>query len=349
VTSGTTSGSSAGTSNTGGATDPNIINNLDAIILGQATASFGGGRSTAKLLAILGKLNPNGIPTPQQVLAGIPRVPVAGLAYWVDDWHAYRCCPKPHLHQGVDMMAARGTPLIAVADGVTSQKVNDPLWSGLGLALTDRSGTRYFYAHLSAFAPSVYVGKHVRVGEVIGYVGNTGDAAGGPTHLHFEVHPYSGVAAPPKPYVDHWLDVAQAHAIKLVQKKTGKKITNADLDLSYWKSRLLRLAQQEIQAGRLLAARQAIAARGKPKGPDQQSVPYGLPVVGLALIAGALLFIDRRRLARPRREPAGEVAEKMPLESYDYEFAVLAEAEAATIPGTDGPEEEARPPALVEL
>jgi Peptidase family M23 len=208
------------------------------------------------------------------------------------------------------MMAAGGTPLIAVADGVISEKINDPVWSGLGLAITDRSGTRYFYAHLSGFASGVYVGKRVHLGDVIGYVGNTGDAAGGPTHLHFEVHPYGGPAVPPKPYVDSWLDVAQVHAMDLVLKMTGKKVTNANLDLSFWKGRLLKLVQREVHAGQVLAARQASAAAKTKARRDQQALPYGLPVVGLALLAGAMLLVDRRRLARPLGEPFAEVADE---------------------------------------
>jgi hypothetical protein len=189
-------------------------------------------------------------------------------------------------------MAAKGTPLLAVADGVISRKVNDPSWSGLAISLTDASGTRYSYAHLSAFADGIAVGQGVRTGDVVGYVGNTGDAAGGPTHLHFEVHPYGGAAVPPKPYVDGWLDAAERRALNLVRRMTGKRLTNKDLDLTLWKNKLLKLARQEIEASNL-QPRPAPVEVPVRRGPDQQVVAYTVPVSLLGLLAGSLLLLAR--------------------------------------------------------
>jgi cytoskeletal protein RodZ len=287
------------------ATSTSLLTNLDAVIEGQATATYGGARTTAKLLAILGTMEKSGIPKLENILTVDHPFPVAGLAYWVDDWHAYRCCPKPHLHQGLDLMADRGTPLIAVVDGTISNMVNDPLWSGIAVTITDRYATRYFYAHLNGFAAGIHIGQKVHIGDVLGYVGNTGDAAGGPTHLHFEIHPNGGVSAPPKPSVDQWLDSAQIRAIKLVKKLTGKTVNDKNLDLSLWKNKLFALAQHEIQSANVLAARQTAQAKKAKPGVDQQTLPYTLPVVLLALLAGAMLLIDRRgmpafRLRRPR-------------------------------------------------
>jgi hypothetical protein len=332
-----------------------LIKNIDAIILGQATATFGGARTTARLLALLGKLDAKGIPDVPLIISVERPFPVAGLAYWADDWHAYRCCPKPHLHQGVDMMAAGGTPLIAVANGVITNKINDPLWSGLAISITDGAGTRYFYAHLSAFAPGIQLGQRVQMGQVIGYVGNTGDAAGGPTHLHFEVHPYGGAAVPPKPYVDRWLDATEQRAVRLVRKLTGKRVDLNKIDVSLWKNKLLELAQHEIQAANFLSARQAAAAKAaKPKtasGPDQQTLPYVLPVVLLALLAGGLLFVDRRGervpFRRRRVEADGEADIGAP---GALQLAILADVEGAlaTAPPIEPtlPEED---PAMAEV
>jgi murein DD-endopeptidase MepM/ murein hydrolase activator NlpD len=52
-----------------------------------------------------------------------------------------------------------------------------------------RRGNEFYYAHLSAFSPLAGTGRSVKAGEVLGFVGNTGDAPGTPTHLHFEIHP----------------------------------------------------------------------------------------------------------------------------------------------------------------
>lgn len=170
--------------------------------------------STARLMAILASLSPTGSPQPEDILSVVGPFPVAGLAAWSSDWHAYRCCPTPHLHQGVDLMAAQGTPLVAAADGYISQIVDNPDSSGLGVEITDADGTEYFYAHLSAFAGGLRLGQLVLVGDVIGYVGDTGNPLTGAYHLHFEVQPH-GVPVPPIPYLNRWLAEAEQKAYQL--------------------------------------------------------------------------------------------------------------------------------------
>jgi len=228
-------------------------------------------------------------------------------------------------------MAERGTPLISVANGVVSAVLNQPLWGGLAVDITDGSGTKYYYAHLDSFAPGLHVGQRVRMHDVIGYVGNTGDAAGGPTHLHFEVHPYGGVAVPPKPFVDNWLDAAQVRAVKLVRKVTGKIVTDKNLDLSLWKNKLYSLAQHEIQSANLLAVRQhtaALAAQKKKAGVDQQTVPYALPVVLLGLLAAAALVVDRLGMPRPFRRRRRSPDEDEGVVPDELEAAILRDVEA---------------------
>ena len=107
-------------------------------------------------------------------------------------------------HHGTDIFAASGTPLAAVADGTLS-KVGVNHLGGNRLWLTDDRGTAYYYAHLSAYAPGIADGVRVRAGQVIGFVGNTGDAISTPPHLHFEVHPGDGDSVDPYPYLMAWL------------------------------------------------------------------------------------------------------------------------------------------------
>ncbi len=71
--------------------------------------------------------------------------------------------------------------------------------SGNGLRVTMPNGTYFTYLHLSAFAPGMELGVPVKAGQLIGYVGMTGNAAG--PHLHFEVHPAAGGAVNPYPLV----------------------------------------------------------------------------------------------------------------------------------------------------
>jgi peptidoglycan LD-endopeptidase LytH len=118
--------------------------------------------------------------------------PVAGPRSFADTWGAPRSGGRRH--QGVDMMAPGGTPLVAVESGSVRFKTNR--LGGNAVWLTGSSGTKYYYAHLSAWEGS---SRTVSRGEVIGYVGATGNAP--VDHLHFEVHPYGGRAVNPYPYV----------------------------------------------------------------------------------------------------------------------------------------------------
>src|SRR5438552_1361159 len=85
-------------------------------------------------------------------------------------------------------VAALGAPILAVAAGT----VFSVGWNKIGgnrLWLRDGQGNLFYYAHLSAFTPLAVNGNKVNAGDVLGFVGNTGDAQGTPTHLHFEIHP----------------------------------------------------------------------------------------------------------------------------------------------------------------
>ncbi len=112
-------------------------------------------------------------------------------------------------HHGEDLFAAAGTPTLAVVDGaVFSAGWNDR--GGYRLWLRDGEGTEYYYAHLSAFSPLAVNGGFVRAGDVLGFVGASGDAEGTPPHLHFEIHPaglralgYDGVVDP-APFLAAW-------------------------------------------------------------------------------------------------------------------------------------------------
>lgn len=104
--------------------------------------------------------------------------------------------PQAHFHQGCDIVAAEGTQLYAAERGVITQISGGGL-GGNGLWLKGESGTAYYYAHLSAYAANLHVGQVVDGGDLVGYVGHTGDAYG--PHLHFEVHPGGGGAVDPYP------------------------------------------------------------------------------------------------------------------------------------------------------
>jgi len=133
--------------------------------------------------------------------------PVYGPASFSDDFGAARA--DTGWHHGNDVFAPLGAPVLAVTDG-TLFLVGWNTIGGNRFWLRDLQGNEFYYAHLSAFTPLARDGAHVKAGDVIGFVGATGDAAGTPTHLHFEVHPaallgmgYDGVIDP-YPYLLAW-------------------------------------------------------------------------------------------------------------------------------------------------
>jgi murein DD-endopeptidase MepM/ murein hydrolase activator NlpD len=113
--------------------------------------------------------------------------PVAGPNTFRDSWGEPRGGGRTHT--GLDMVAAAGTPLVAIESG----RIWSPNWhylGGIGLYLRGDSGDVYYYAHLSAYGPGIGDGVRVGAGQVVGYVGTTGNAA--TPHLHLGYQPGGG-------------------------------------------------------------------------------------------------------------------------------------------------------------
>lgn len=144
---------------------------------------------TAAALGLIPSLAELGLPTLQAF-------PVQGRCGFTDSWQAPR--PGGRLHEGVDIIGARGLAIYAVADGVITRMLTGGALSGNSIRLTIADGTYFFYAHLDGFAAGLTVGQTVRAGQIIGYLGSTGATS---NHLHFEVHPKGGAAVNPYPLV----------------------------------------------------------------------------------------------------------------------------------------------------
>ncbi len=158
---------------------------------------------------------------------------VGGSTYYEDDFGD----PRPQgSHQGNDLLAPRNTPVVAVEDGVVRTHV-----SGRGgLMMYLRSKTReYMYIHLSndkgaedddlggpetAFAPGIKDGVRVKAGQHIGWLGDSGDAEGGVTHLHFEEHLLSGAA------VDPYRRLRAASIVAFASPSPGAVATNGGVN-----------------------------------------------------------------------------------------------------------------------
>jgi len=157
------------------------------------------------------------VPQPLVAVPGLgykPRhfvFPVDGGASFVDTYGAGRNDIYDGWHHGDDLFAPLGTPIVAVARGTLSLVG----WNELGgwrVWLTDNKGNSFYYAHLAGYARWILTHRHVRAGQVIGFLGRTGDAYTTEPHLHFEVHPhqpafvklgYDG-AVDPSTYLQKW-------------------------------------------------------------------------------------------------------------------------------------------------
>lgn len=198
-------------------------------------ADLGPPNSTGRLVRIVSPLERRGIPLERALRRMAGPFPVAGEATWANDWHAARCNPSPHLHMGIDIFARAGTPLVAVADGRVTQKGVGAV-SGLKIEITAADGTEFFYAHLSGFAPEITLGQPVATGDVIGYMGTTGNAEGTSPHLHLEIQP-QGVPVPPKPFVDRWIAAAEARAtrwVRSVLRRPATPVTDPSMTQRGW-------------------------------------------------------------------------------------------------------------------
>ncbi|MGH2807891.1 MAG: M23 family metallopeptidase, partial [Actinomycetota bacterium] len=129
---------------------------------------------------------------PIVVPSGNMTCPVAGPNSFIDSWGYPRSGGRTH--EGTDIMAAEGTPVVAITNGTIT-------YSGYGssagnwLVLSGRDGHGYWYMHNRE---NLVTGGSVQVGQQIATVGNTGNASGGAPHVHFEYHPGGG--GPVNPY-----------------------------------------------------------------------------------------------------------------------------------------------------
>jgi murein DD-endopeptidase MepM/ murein hydrolase activator NlpD len=242
--------------------------------------------------------------------------PVDGGGSFIDTYGAGRPDVYDGWHHGDDIFAPLGTPILAVANGTLS-----PLgWDGLGgwrLWLTDHKGNSFYYAHLAGYSRVLLQNRHVRAGQVIGFLGRTGDAFTTAPHLHFEIHPhnkklkrlgYDG-AVNPTTYLQSW------HIVKVPQNKIPGAVrlqapagTPSQEAAVVWRE--LLKARHLMPDGELKVARTPSLRRPFP--PAQQREQY----------------VSARRLSSPRisESAAATPAGQWPLITFGLALAVLAGA-----------------------
>jgi murein DD-endopeptidase MepM/ murein hydrolase activator NlpD len=159
-----------------------------------ATTTVAGASSTT---TVAGTTSTTAPPPPPPPPSGGGACPVAGAVYFTDTWGDPRSGGRTH--EGVDMMAVRGTPVAAIYSGTISSLADNSL-GGKTIWLR-ANGDTFYYAHLDSHASGLSVGQSVTEGEIIGTVGSTGNASDLYPHLHFEYHPGGGAAVNPYPLV----------------------------------------------------------------------------------------------------------------------------------------------------
>jgi hypothetical protein len=173
-----------------------------------------GASSNASLLERLGALRDVGLSEEEILRVGLGRFPIAGPARYSHDWLYPRYGPGFRFHLGTDVFAAHGTPVRAPVDGV-AQSANGGL-GGLTVKVFMANGTYFYLAHLSGLAEGFADGMTVRTGDIVGYVGDSGNARGGAPHLHIGIYPHGGPPVDPKPILDQFLAEASERVPMLV-------------------------------------------------------------------------------------------------------------------------------------
>ncbi len=169
---------------------------LQASLAAQESLLAGVNAEVLELLASYGSTVSDGSASTSVTINGPFAFPAAGPHSFSNDWHQPRG-GGTRQHMGCDIMASMGTPAVACVNG-TITVVTEGGNAGKYLRLTmEGSSTFFYYMHMQDI--TVSVGQKVQAGQLVGHVGDTGNARGGPAHIHFEVHPGGGAAVNPYP------------------------------------------------------------------------------------------------------------------------------------------------------
>ncbi len=162
-----------------------------------------------------------GLSEPEAIRIGFGRFPIAGVANFTHDWLFPRYGPGFRFHKGTDVFAPYGTPVRAPVDGTVT--AGSGTLGGLYLKVFQSDGTYFYMAHLSGLVDGFQNGMPVQVGDIIGYVGNSGNARTTPPHVHLGIYSPGGEATDPKPVLDQWLADAQAALPEIIERVRAER------------------------------------------------------------------------------------------------------------------------------
>ncbi|CAN5191377.1 hypothetical protein BH24ACT1_BH24ACT1_09440 [soil metagenome] len=248
-----------------------------------------GSRNTQVLIDALAPLGQYGMSPEEAAVVGFGRFPVAGQANYSHDWWFPRFGPEWRLHEGTDIFAPAGTPVRAPADG--RARIRDGGLGGLSVYVIEPDGTYYFLAHLAGTAADLVDGGPVRTGQVVGFTGDSGNAAGGVPHVHFEVHPRGGGPIDPKAVLDQFLADAVAGAPAIIDAYAKAAPAAGGVRPAIPEPRPARLALAGAQRSALLWASATSPAGGALRLAQAE-----------ALRVASTVERDRRSVTRPAAE-----------------------------------------------
>jgi len=188
-----------------------------------------GASSTDALLDALAPVEALGLPRDEVLRLGMGRFPIAGPARYSHDWLFPRYGPGFRFHLGTDVFAPYGTPVRAPVDGVATS-ANGGL-GGLTVKVHMDDGTYFYLAHLSGLVDGFVDGMAVKTGDIVGYVGDSGNARGTSPHLHIGVYPRGGPAVDPKPILDGFLQEAMDRVPALIDAVEASRPAPAPADV----------------------------------------------------------------------------------------------------------------------
>ena len=193
----------------GRSTPPEAQRIIDSVVRTPAN-------STAGLMAGVEQLVELGLPREEAIRLAFGRFPIAGSARYSHDWLFPRWGPGFRFHLGTDVFASYGTPLRAPVDGTATSKTSS--LGGISVKVLMDDGTYFYMAHMSALVDGFTQGMRVSTGDIVGYVGDSGNARGGAPHVHLGIYPEGGEATDPKPILDRFIAEAEAQLPALIER-----------------------------------------------------------------------------------------------------------------------------------
>jgi murein DD-endopeptidase MepM/ murein hydrolase activator NlpD len=189
-----------------------------------------GSFNTDRLVALAIELRGLGWSERRIVAEVYPPFIIAGPAAWVNTWGAPRFGPAPgqlRTHEGQDVFCRSGDPVLAAEPGTI--EFDEGGLGGRVARLSRPDGGFWYYAHLSDWNTKRFSsGETVEVGDVIGYCGDSGNAAGGSPHVHFGLYDEDGVAQDPMRFLIKWLRQAIERAFGSVEGATAQRAQRID-------------------------------------------------------------------------------------------------------------------------